>query len=246
MTPLPRSVAGGRTAAAFALLLGLAGAAEAQFRTEQVGEWDGVSGETWRFFVIATPNTRAARAYCSWSTLRGAFSEDVLKLTPEAEKIGTSKDYACLRLGCGPQGHRHEFEFTIFANAAPLADSSAPLSGASLRMRFAPNEEPIVLFDRADHQQLSRDGNLELVTWSVSRPRAGVDGNYVEARVMLSASSAFIEQLAAKQKAEFELMPWESRGERERHAGRTVALTLTGIADVAAELRRTCAPRRRN
>ena len=113
-------------------------------------------------------------------------------------------------------------------------------------MRYAPTEEPIVLFDRAEQRQLSRDGNLELVMWSVSRPRAGADGPYVEARVMLSASAAFLQQLGAKQKAEFELMPWQSMGEQERHAGRSATFTFSRMADVIGDVRRVCAQRRRN
>ena len=227
-------------AGALALASGLAGAAAAQAKVDTIGDWDRVSIQHVMFLVAATPNTRAARAFCAAVTIHGSDPER-RNLDAEAERIGASKDYGCIRLGCKPQGHRGDFELTIFANAPPLADGSRLAGGVSLRMRSAPGEVPVVLFDRASQRQISRDGELELLVWGVRPPQPGADGERVPAMVSLAASTAFLDRLAARQTVEFELSPWDNTmGPRSPHGGRTVAFSLAGMADAMADLRRHC------
>lgn len=237
--------------AAFALVLGFAGGAAAQFKIEQIGDWDRVSVEHLAFFVAATPNTRAARAYCIWDFLHDTGYVEALRADPDVMKAGLSRDYACIRLDCKPQGHRHDAEFTILFNAPPLTDKSRLQGGVSMKLRFAAGEEPVVLFDRAANQRaLSRDGNFELVLWQTGWPRGSDERNHVRALVMLTATDALLGQIAAKQKVAFELQPWAGMRENHppEHDGRTASFTLSRMADVLGALREHCAERskRRN
>ena len=237
-----------RTSLAVAVASGLAGAAAAQLKIEPIGDWDHVLAvkENVAFLIAAAPSTRAARAYCIWRTLLLTGYETALKADPEVEKTGTSKDYACIRLGCKPHGHRHDAELTVFANAPPLADKSRLHGGVSMKLRFAAGEEPVVLFERAKQLQLSRDGNLELVAWSTEWARESAERKQVQAHVMLAASNAFLDRIAARQTVEFELPPWGAMQEGDDeppHAGRTVAFTLTRMPDALGTLRKHCAQR---
>lgn len=239
-----------RTGLAAAIASGLAGAAAAQFKIEQVGDWDRVSIEHLGLFVAAVPNTRAARAYCIWDMFHDLPYVEALKSDPGVMKAGLAPDFACIRLDCKPQGHRGDAEFTILFNAPPLADKSRLQGGVSMKLRFA-GEEPIVLFERANQQRdLSRDGNFELVFWSTDWPRGSDERNQVRARVMLTATDAFLDRLAAKQKVAFELPPWAGMRENHppAHDGRTVSFSLARMPDVLAALRENCAERtkRRN
>jgi hypothetical protein len=235
-----------RVSLAGVIAVALPGAAAAQFKIEPIGDWDRVTVEHLASFVAATPNTRAARAYCIWDFLQDTGYVEALKADPDVMKAGLARDYACIRLDCKPQGHRGDATLRIHANAPPLSDRGRLQGGASLRMRTAPNEEFAVLFDGAKQRDLSRDGQLELVLFDVAGPGAGERWDHVRPIVMLSASTAFLEQLAAKQKVQFELRPWEnSMGPRFSHAGRTAAFSLARMADVLVALREHCAERGR-
>lgn len=230
-------------AAAFALATGLAGAAAAQFKIETIGDWDRVSVEHLGFFVAAVPNTRAARGYCTWHFLSDTRYVEALGRDPEVMKAGLARDYACLRLDCKPQGHGGDAQLDLSANAAP-PDEKTRVEDAFLRMRLAPGEAPAVLFERMQQGARSRDGQLELLYADRARPRHAEKWDHVRPIVAMSASAAFLERLAARQKAEFELLPWANpRGTGISHAARTAAFSLARMPEILAALRAHCAER---
>lgn len=236
-------------AIAAALGLAAAGAARAQLKIERIGAWDHVLAvkENIAFFVVATPNDAAARAYCAWETLHGSPYAEPLNADPAVQKAGTSPGFACIRLGCAPQGHRGDAELTLFANAALLAEEKVPPGGISIRMRLGA-AAPAVLFERAKQLDRSRDDTLELLVWGVRPPRDSAETGTVQAAVTLAASQAFLDRLAAAQQVAFELSPWGRMryGPKGAHAGRTAAFSLAGMADMLAAQRKHCAakPRR--
>lgn len=237
----------GHMGLAFALASGFAGGAAAQFKIETIGDWDRVTVENLGFFVAATPNTRAARAYCTWHFLHDTRLVEALARDAEVMKAGLAPGYACLRLDCKPRGFRGDAELQISANASP-PDGKTRLESAFLRVRFAPGEDWSVLFERAQQRALSRDGQLELIYADRARPRPDEQWAHVRPIVMMSASTAFLERLAASQRVEFDLLPWANPRGRLSHAGRTVSFALARMPDVLAALRAQCAERaqRRN
>ena len=246
MSALRRAVV--RIGLAFALASGLAGAASAQFKIETIGDWDRVTIEHLGFFVAAAPGTRAARGYCIADFLDGTGYVEALKADPEVMKAGRAPGYACVRLDCKPQGHGGDAEITITANAPPLAEAGRAPDAVSLRMRAAPGEAPVVLFEGARQRGRSRGGDLELLLWEAHWVRGSTA--VVETRVTMSATNAFLDRLAARPTVEFELSPWAGTrgGGSKAHAGRTVSFSLARMADVLAALRQQCAERakRRN
>jgi hypothetical protein len=239
-----------RTGLALALASGVAGGAAAQFKIEPMGDWDRVSIEHLGFFVAAAPNTRAARSYCILDKLYDLPHVEALRSDPDVLKAGLAPDFACIRLDCRPQGHRHDAELTLVFNAPPLADKRRLEGGVSMAIRLASGEPPIVLFERAQRQlELSRDGNFELGLWQTGWPRASGERKHVQGLVLLTATNAFLDRIAANQKAEFVLQPWaDMRAQQLAHDGRTVSFSLARMADVLGALRAHCAERgkRRN
>jgi len=199
--------------------------------------------------VIATPNTRLARAYCLSSYLKIPYDE-IPNIGAEAgaaaEKIGASRAYACLRLACHRSG-ANEIEVSLVANATPEPGETGMPLGVSLRLRFAAGETPVSLFERADAGQPSRAGGLEMLTWSVSDRRDGADGPYAQVGLSFSAPISFVERLAAKPRVAFHLLPGQDRQIAAfKHGARTMEFSLARTADVAAELRGLCARPRGN
>jgi hypothetical protein len=243
--------------AAIASALALAGAAAAQVglrieKMEQVGDWAKATAAGGALYVTATPNTRAARAYCLSSHLKIPYDEipsfgASIEAGTEAEKIGASRGYACLRLGCVRSGAKAEIGISLVANTPPEPGETGMPLGVSLRLRFAADAAPVPLFERADAGQRSRDGALELVNWSVSARREGADGPHAQVEVSFTAPLAFVERLAANPRVAFELRPGQDRQmDALKHGARTMEFGLAGTADVLADLRRTCAAQPRN
>jgi hypothetical protein len=234
-----------RLSLAVAIASAFAGAAAAQFKLEPIGDWDRVTVEHLAVFVAAVPNTRAARAYCVWSFLNDTHYVGALERDPEVMKAGLARDYACLRLDCKLQGHDGDAGISIYANAPPPNENTR-VESAFLRMRIAPGEEPIVLFERAQQRARSRDGQLELLYADRARPHHSEQWGHVRPIVALSVSTAFLERLAAAERVEFELLPWANpRGPGISHAGRTVSFSLARMPDVLVALRQHCAERGR-
>lgn len=241
---------------AAALALALAGGAEAQVglridKIEQLGDWEKATVAGTALFVSAMPNSRLARAYCLSSYLNVPYEEipnfgTETRAEAEAAKVGASQSYACLRLACDHHGSR-EIEVGLTANAPPNPSETGMPLGVSLRMRFAAGAAPLVLFERADAGQPSRDGALEMLDWRVSDRRDGADGPHAAVSLKFSAPLAFVEQLAAKPGVAFQLLSGQDRQMAAfKHGARTMEFGLARTAEVAAELRRLCARPRGN
>jgi hypothetical protein len=249
---LSRGAAARAAAAAAILAAGLASAALAQTgprieTSEPIGDWEKVTVSNSALYVTATPALRAARAYCLSSYLKipydaipnfGASAE----AGAEAERIGASRGYACLQLACVGAGAKREIAVNLVANAPPEPGETGMPHGVSLRMRFAANETPVPLFERAGAGQRSRDGAYAMIDWSVSPRREGAEGAHAQVAIAFTAPLAFVEQLAAKPRVTFELRPGQDRqADVLKHGARQMEFALAGTATVLAELRQACA-----
>jgi hypothetical protein len=220
-------------------------------KIEQVGDWDKVTSTAGTLFASAWPNLRPARAYCLSGYLNVPYDEipGFGANGAAAEKIGASRDYACLLLTCNPGRFDPEqvaYRAILMANAAPLAARNKVGNGVSLRVRYEPGEPLLTLFDRTSAGESAFDGNLRLFTWSVS-DRLGAGRDHVRVEVSFSASRAFLEQLAYRQRTEFRLLPGKDREiPAFAHAGRPITLSLASMDAPLTELEPICARTRGN
>jgi hypothetical protein len=137
---------------------------------------------------------------------------------------------------------------SLAANASPDPGETGMPLGLSLRLRFAAGEAPRFLFERAHAGEASRDGALVLQSWAVSDRREGAGGRrYAVVSLAFAAPFAFLEALAAKPRATFELGPGQDREIADfKHGARKMEFSLARAGDVIGDLRRRCGPARGN
>ncbi len=241
-------------AAAAAVLLSL-GAAQAQTglrieKVEQVGDFDKVTAAGATLYAAAWPNLPAARAYCLSNYLKVPYDGiPGFAAGAAAEKIGASRDYACLVLMCNPgkpDPVNVTYQAILFANVAPLPAKGRAGEGVSLRVRYERGQPLLTMFDRAAPDAVTMDGNLRLQSWRVSE-RRGPARDHVRVEIAFAAWRAFLEQIAYRRATTFTLLPGRDREiPAQAHAGRTVAFKLDDMDRPLAELEPLCARARAN